>query len=604
MVFFLLVFLYVWRRIRPEVEYVHSTPAFLMSRVFFRQFVAYPGGPVDYAAAFLAQLNVRSWLGAFLFTGLTGLVFLGTREVFYRYSGSRPQMAPFVPPFLLLLLRECPDALALVIGTGLLLSLGLALGYAALALTRTWLRLAACWVGSALLFYVAGFGPCLLFVVLGGLFEVVRRRKRLLGLGCALAGLVVPLWMACCPDPGVGKVLNPWGKGTPLLLALALYLFYPLAVVVLAWRSRSAVPTPSVHPVRRGTTVAPARRWFQRDGLKRAFAATLFLAGWSGIWFAFDEPRQTLREIEYHASRKEHQAVLAAAGRLKTLDVASEVRLHLALCHTGRLLQDLFSFTNQTVWELFPSLSQGAATCRAQSETMLELGQVGVAEHYAHEALEQEGDRPDLLQLLARINVLQDRPKAARVFLNRLRQIPFQGAWAEDYLRRLELDPRLQDDRDLAEIRSRMVKTDLPHNEVPIAAFMRQLLHTNPRNPMAFEYLMAHYLLSREVDKVVEGLGQLNDFGYTAIPRHCEEAILLFAQLQNGAEVDLRGRQLRPETRQRFQRFSEALMRRMHESPEGRQVLAREFGDTFWHYYYFPKQEVTGKAPVRSTESS
>jgi len=35
---------------------------------------------------------------------------------------------------------------------------------------------------------------------------------------------------------------------------------------------------------------------------------------------------------------------------------------------------------------------------------------------------------------------------------------------------------------------------------------------------MAFEYLMAFYLVSRRTDKLVENLPRLNDFGYREIP--------------------------------------------------------------------------------------
>jgi hypothetical protein len=77
---------------------------------------------------------------------------------------------------------------------------------------------------------------------------------------------------------------------------------------------------------------------------------------------------------------------------------------------------------------------------RAQSETLLELGQVSEAERLAHEALELEGDRPDLLWVLAQINVLKDRPKAARIFLNALRQVPFQCERAETRPRELDRD--------------------------------------------------------------------------------------------------------------------------------------------------------------------
>jgi hypothetical protein len=290
--------------------------------------------------------------------------------------------------------------------------------------------------------------------------------------------------------------------------------------------------------------------------------------------------------------------VLTVAAGLQALSPASELRLHLALYHTGRLLQDLFSFTNHTIWTLLPDLRHGLNVCRPQSETLLELGQINVAEHFAHEALEYEGDRPDLLRLLGHINVLKDRPKAARVFLSSLHQVPFHRQWAASRLRDLESDPGLSGDRELAQARSRMVSTDQVHIDLPSELLLRQLLEANRTNKMAFDYLMAEYLLTRQLDKIAEAAGRFSQFGYSGIPLHCEEAILLYSQTKEGTQVDLQGLSIRPETLRRFQQFREAAR---NENAEGRRALARDFGDTFW-FHYLSEPAATGQTSIQPVE--
>ena len=265
-----------------------------------------------------------------------------------------------------------------------------------------------------------------------------------------------------------------------------------------------------------------------------------------------------MAQIEHCAALGQHERLLAVAQQLKTLPPATEVRVHLALYHTGRLDEDLFAFANRGRGNLLPGLELGLDACRPQGETLLELGQVNEAEHQAQEVLEFEGDRPDMLRLLARVNVLKDRPKAAAVFLNVLRQVPFQRAWAATCLAELKNNPRLAGDPELDLARSRMVTTDLPHDELPAETMLRQLLHSNPHNQMAFEYLLAYYLLTGDLKQVAQHLGQLDDFGYRAIPRHVEEALLLGQKLQ-GLQFDLHGREIRPETVRRFQSFCDAL---------------------------------------------
>jgi hypothetical protein len=130
-----------------------------------------------------------------------------------------------------------------------------------------------------------------------------------------------------------------------------------------------------------------------------------------------------------------------------------------------------------------------------------------------------------------------------------------------------------------------MVTTDLPHDELPAETMLRQLLHSNPHNQMAFEYLLAYYLLTGDLKQLAQHLGQLDDFGYRAIPRPVEEALLLGQKLQ-GLQFDLHGREIRPETVRRFQRFCDALAGRARQAPAGLLALAPDFGDTFWYYYY------------------
>ena len=583
----LLCFAYVWLCLEPSVEYGYLGTPFFLSRSFFSQFLALPGGLLDYAAAFLAQLNYYDWLGALVFVALGGLLFLGTRRVCSRMGGIAPLTGGLAPVFLLLWLWGRQDGHALAAGLGVLLGLGLALGYVLVPWRRAWPRVGACWVLSALAVYVGGLWPCLLFLVLGGWFELAVRRKWGPGLGCLLGALAAPLAMIHLAGLPTARVLNRWGTGTPLLLTGALFLCLPLTLLVLALLPKAAAAKEAAGGARRAAAgPVPFGQRLQGPGVKRALAAGLFLAGWAAVLVADHQARwqRALARIEYYASHKEYDKVLAAAAPLKALNPAAEVCLHLALYHTGRLSEDLFAYTNQGAWTLLPGLELGFGACRAQCETLLELGQINEAEHLASEALEIEGRRPDLLRLLAQINILKDHPQAARIFLNLLAQVPFQRAWAAACLRDLEANPRLPDDKELALFRSRMVTTDLPHDELPAEPFLRQLLHSNARNQMAFEYLLAEYLLTRDLEGLVKQLGRLDDFGYQAIPRHVEEAILLRQQLK-GAQVELHGRQIRSETVQRFREFTEAL-NRARNSAEDRAALARDFGGTFWYYFY------------------
>ena len=613
--FFLLFFLYVWFRIEPALEYQHSSPVFLLTRSFLDQFLEYPGGLLEYTAAWLNQLNYYNWLGALVFTALGGLLWLGTQQVLARVTGADSRVAPFGIPFLLLLLRDRYHCPVLAMSTGLLAAMALALGCFRLftnprttpstpksrskeeasesspdsrsAGSGAGLRLCVCWIVSSLLFYIAGAWPCALLLVLIGLFEGLHRHQKMLGLACALPVPVGALWQIWFRDLDPVRLLNPWCKGVDgWLLGGALYLFLPLTCALSAlWRPADSGPAAEGHRGARKPT--PRSHWYEAKATKQALAAGLFVLGWGLVWFGLAAPQKLIAEMDYYSSRGNYERVLAAARDLtrEQMGFSSEARLHLALYHTGQLGQDVFSYRNQSGWDLLPGVAGGLESCRAQTETLLELGLVSEAEHLAHEALENDGERPELLRLLAQVNVLKDRPQAARVFLNVLRQMPFQRGWAKTWLRNLEGDPRLTGNPALDAIRPLMLTNDVAHKALPAEGLLVQLLRCNPTNQMAFEYLMAEYLMNSEVNNVVDRLWQLDSFKYAGIPRHYEEAVLLY-QKTSRTPVELHGRSIRPETIERFRQFTEAMNQRVLDTDGGRRALARDFGDTFWYYYF------------------
>jgi hypothetical protein len=585
--FFLLFFLYVGLRIQPAAEYYSEDNLFSLTSAFFRPYLDRPGGLVEYAAAFLAQLNYHNWLGTFVFTALNALIFLAATGLCIQASGHAPLLICLAPSLALLAWRGRYEGHALAAGLELLPALGVALACALVVRRPLWLRWPVWWVAGATLYDAAGLWPLFLFLLVAGWFEAVPSRKWLNAAIVVVPPLFFPAVWPGMPWPQ--RFLNPWGAGWPLLFAALAFLLVPAGLLILAFLPRpqpvsdAPVGPPGQRPMSRPQSASAAAGW----PAWREPALTMggLLLGGALVWLSLDEYHRSLAQIEYCAALKQDEQLLKVAARMKTVRPDAEIRTHLALYHTGRLTQDLFSFPNGGSRTLLPGLTFGVGAARSEMDTMFELGQVNEAEHIAQESLEFDGDCPDVLRILAKINILKGRPQAAAVFLNVLRQIPFQGAWASACLAQLESNPELTGDPELDQVRSRMPNTDFPHGNVSAVTeeMLRQLLDFNPRNQMAFEYLMAHYLITADLKRLSKQIGPLNTFAYPAIPRHLEEAILL-GQKQ-GLQFDLHGRTISAATQQRFQNFCEALAHLEGKDPSALLSLARDFGDTFWYYY-------------------
>ena len=62
-------FVYLWLAVEPRLIFhgagvITNFPSFYTTRQFLVEHLSYPGGPVEYLAAFLSQLFYYSWLGA------------------------------------------------------------------------------------------------------------------------------------------------------------------------------------------------------------------------------------------------------------------------------------------------------------------------------------------------------------------------------------------------------------------------------------------------------------------------------------------------------------------------------------------------------------
>ncbi len=171
---------------------------------------------------------------------------------------------------------------------------------------------------------------------------------------------------------------------------------------------------------------------------------------------------------------------------------------------------------------------------------------------------------------------------AAKVFLGALGKTMFDADWAGDCLKKIECDPNLSTDKEVQYLRSVMVEKDTILTIEP--NMLQDLLDKNRHNRMAYEYLMGYYLLRGQFDDFVRNLGRLDDFGYTHIPRVFEEAILFYNNTKQ-TQIDLHGREISTESRERFNGFLEVLFgRHRGNKNEACDELANNYGNSYFFY--------------------
>jgi hypothetical protein len=114
----------------------------------------------------------------------------------------------------------------------------------------------------------------------------------------------------------------------------------------------------------------------------------------------------------------------------------------------------------------------------------------------------------------------------------------------------------------------------------------------NTKNKMAFEYFMAYCLLEGQIGRFTKHLHRLNYFDYPKIPRHFEEAMLIYNQLTGGKDVTLPGKEISEETIRKFNDFNNIMAKHKKDKKAAHSDL-KKYRDTYWFYglYYYKSGE-------------
>jgi len=256
-----------------------------------------------------------------------------------------------------------------------------------------------------------------------------------------------------------------------------------------------------------------------------------------------------------------------------------------ALYHTGRLSQDMFAYV-QHPEALMLTGEDHSVLYWHKFDTLLDLGLVNLAEKDLTECLETFGAQPMILQRLALANLVKGKMGAARIYLGTLQKTLFFSTWARDYLQRLDTDPTLASDPEMQQRRAHLLRKDSTAFFYAREPMLTALVAQGGQNRMAFEYLMAWYLLTKQLDKVVQIFPRLSEFGYTAIPPLHQEAIVIYAYGMR-RPVPLGNFSISDQTQQRFRSFSEIFNRYGRDRNAAWPELTRGYAGSYFFYYIY-----------------
>jgi hypothetical protein len=426
------------------------------------------------------------------------------------------------------------------------------------------------------------------------LYELLWWRRYVVGLFCLLLAAALPyvegvLLFRVSVIDAYGEMLplawhiRGWGTRERTIAAVyALYLF-PIAVALLWGLGQVVIPSPSESKIKAKPKPAAKRKtWFRGPALQWvAGSLLLFAIAGAAAFGALDREQKALLEVHYYACHRMWPQVLQAARG----SPASYVAIHAvnrALYHTGRLHRDMFRHP-QDPGALLLTGEDHLLGYWHKFDTLLDLGLVNLAEKNLAECMETYGAQPMILRRFAVINMVKGKIGAARIYLGALQMTLFHGQWARDYLSRLDADPTLSGDPEIQHLRAQCLRKDDTVQFFAREPMLLALVEQGGHNRMAFEYLMAQYLLTKQLDKLVQNMERLGEFGYAEIPPLWQEALVIYAY---GTRKPL-ALPVRAEVRRRIEHFSSVFNQYGRDKEAAFAELARDYYGSYFFYHIY-----------------
>jgi hypothetical protein len=584
-------FIYFLLRIDPKLIYQSQEPVFFFDRYFIYEFFSYPGGVNELASGFLSQFFYYSWTGTLLLVLVFASVTLFTWLFIRSITTIRPVLYLHWIPSVILLALHSEYRFPLTLTLGLLWALVCVNIYIRLAPSKSMLRLLLYLILQAILYYVAA-GQAFIFSLIIILYEFLHNRRIVLPLLYILLSALLPYLGATAIfiirfQDAYTKHLISCDMYRVTWLSWVLYAFFPFILLLLTFESRY------IKAGKKSANKLLDRLLCHRSVPTRLIQAVIifFLVAISAF-YSYNKKEKAFFLIDRYARFEEWQKMLDIAQKGLPINNVIQCQVNRALYHAGYLCDEMFRMPQLFGGDgLFLHENVRAAYALQHSDLFFDLGLINESEHWACEAIAARGDTAWNLQRLVQVNLLKQKRDIAEKYLVMLHKTMWHKSWAEEYQK------YLSDDNDFwAQPKFRYLKSVMPESDFLVSPAEPELcleeLLKNTNNKMAFEYFMAYCLLEGQVGRFVKNLQRFNDYDYPKIPRHFEEAMLIYNQLTGGKDIALQGKEISEQTIRKFNDFNKIKAKYRNDKTAAHSELAK-YRDTYWYYglYYYKPDE-------------
>lgn len=568
---------------------------FMFGRYFLLEFLDRPGDMLRYAGRFLSQFYHYQWLGSLVVSACIACFGVLFHRLLVNLNGTAHFCQPLLPCLFLLALHT--STIYVIYDTiGLCASCGAFLGYVSLwgkAARRAYGLLATpvlylllgvyAWVFVAWVLALEWLdAPLRSDLVFKILYVVVSIAAPLVAWRWVFSipfrsALVCPIvfgppFRTGSPPYTVVHVATNFLLMVALLVSLLLIPFWGRfscsARLATFWRS------------------AP-RRW-RRIGPVVALAVFAL----TFHFIRYDGAMSSLVACRRQYKLEQWDALLGQARQDRYGDPRVQFMTNFALCRERKLLDEMFGYAQVwgprgLVFNFFdtdvPPAEDDSYRAMYNSDLFYEMGHINASFRHVYNYMWAREMSYDVLKRMALCSMVNGNYPMATKHLNLLERTTFHRGFARRY-KAILADPNAAE-REFRDREERLPVVEGHMRGHPVKPFL-QLLESQSDNRMAFDYLMAWILLDKSaIADIPRILDQFEIAGYTSLPIHCQEALLLLERLQ-GEAIDLQGFRYDEATAARVEDFFRHASR-LQGQEDAHLDLEVLYGDTYMFYYFF-----------------
>ena len=279
--------------------------------------------------------------------------------------------------------------------------------------------------------------------------------------------------------------------------------------------------------------------------------------------------------------------IIKEAERKDPADRIQTLYLNYALANENRLLDDMFAFPqNYGPDGLLPNPHRGKTTRNINEfwfigQFYYNIGYIDKAHRIAVDELVFSGVTPEYTKLMVRCLLADGHTQAAKKYLILLKHTLFHRKWAKHYLAMIDSPDELK--KEFAAVKKLEPQQTKIISYSPADNLLSVLLQ-QPLNSLAFKYLCAYNLLEKQPGFLVDNVWVLSELGYKELPKHYQEALMIY-QLEHPREtINLEGLKANQETVKAFYSFGTQF------SNDKQPVLAnynKTYKDMYLLYWFF-----------------